>query len=164
MKQLHIMFVCSGNICRSPLAHRLFEKKAEERGIASRFFVESSGTDAYHVGDQADARMRRTAKRHGLELNHLSRQMHREDLEEYDLIFVMGDNHRRSIARMAREERELRGVHLFREFDPGIPGNGSVPEVPDPWYGEMDGFEDVWQIVDRTCEVILDRIEAGTLP
>lgn len=161
---LKIMFVCTGNICRSPLAHRLFEKKAAERGLADTFHVESSGTDAYHVGEQADSRMRSTARDHGLDLHHFSQRLRRSDLEEFDLIFVMAGNHRRAVSRMTDSIDVINKLYLFREFDPAVNERLRTPDVPDPWYGSREGFEEVWHIVDRTCDVILDRIEEGALP
>ncbi len=163
MSTIRVMFVCSGNICRSPLAHRLFEKKAAERGMGDRFRVESSGTTAYHIGEEADGRMRKTAARRGLDLRHRSRGFSRGDLEAYDLIVVMGHDHLRDIARMDGHGTFSNKIHLFREFDPAVNG-GRVPEVPDPWYGGMEGFEEVYDIVDRACDGMLDRIEAGSLP
>ena len=98
---IKVMFVCSGNICRSPLAPRMFEKLAAERGMAHRFEVESSGTGAWHVGENADSRMRATAARRGWTLNHNAMQLKRRHLEEYDLIFAMDSGHRREIRQMA---------------------------------------------------------------
>lgn len=182
---IKVMFVCSGNICRSPLAHRMFEKLAAERGMAHRFEVESSGTGAWHVGENADSRMRATAARRGWTLNHNAMQLKRRHLEEYDLIFAMDRGHRREIRQMAsavasllrggREGIGERGgrsaeaaasdlngkLRLFREFDPAADGEA---DTPDPYYDGQAAFEEVYDICERTCNAILDAFEAGRLP
>ena len=166
-KPVRIMFVCSGNICRSPLAHRMLEKQAQERGVASLIEVESSGTDSYHVGDEADRRMRGTARNHGWTFSHRARQFQTEDLKRYDLVFAMDRGHLREISRRGQSNDGWRArVHLFREFDPDASGpeNTAGRDVPDPYYGGPQGFEEVYRIVERTCGVILDALEAGTLP
>jgi protein-tyrosine phosphatase len=163
---MRIMFVCTGNICRSPLAHRVLEQRARERGIGDQIEVESSGIDHWHVGENADARMRRVAKEHGVLLHHRARQLTARDIEEYDIIFAMSAGHQRSIRAMAPGSvHDLEGkLFLFRRFDPVTAGSVRPPDVPDPYYGGNNGFEEVFQIVERTCDAILDEIEAGRLP
>ena len=169
------MFVCSGNICRSPLAHRVLEAQAAERGL--NVSVESSGTGSWHVGEEVDSRMRATAARHGLTLRHAARRLSRGDVERYDLIFAMGGNHYRDIVSLGRRgasDDVVRRAYLFRQFDPASSPRGGAtalpipPEaaldVPDPYYGGDEGFEEVYRIVERTCTVILDSIAAGSLP
>lgn len=148
-----IMFICTGNICRSPLAHGVLETLVEENGLDSLVFVESSGTDAYHAGEQVDSRMRATASRHGMKLNHRSRQLTAEDLREYDLLLTMDYRNFQKTTALAKNPEELRKVRMFRDFDPDGPG-----DVPDPWYGDMDGFEEVWTIVERTCHSLLAEL------
>lgn len=169
------MFVCSGNICRSPLAHRVLEAQAAERGI--NVAVESSGTGSWHVGEEVDARMRATAARHGLKLRHAARRLSKSDVERYDLIFAMGGNHYRDIVSLGRRgatDDIAQRVYLFRQFDPAssardgatmrpIPPEAAL-DVPDPYYGGDHGFEEVYEIVDRTCRVILDALADGSLP
>ena len=147
-----IMFVCSGNICRSPLAHRHFEAVVEEFAAHGEFEVESSGLGSWHVGENADPRMRATALEHGLKVNHRARQLTRTDLEEYDLILVMERSHKRQIERQVRDPEIMEKVRLFREWDPeGEPG----AEVPDPYYGGDHGFETVYRMVERTNRALL---------
>ncbi|MCG8480095.1 MAG: low molecular weight phosphotyrosine protein phosphatase [Spirochaetales bacterium] len=172
---LTIMFVCSGNICRSPLAHRVLERQAAERGIAVS--VESSGTGSWHVGEEVDSRMRATAARRGLTVSHRARRLSRSDVERYDLLFAMGSNHYRDIASLGRRGGSAdlaQRLYLFRQFDPDAArrsGSALLPippeaalDVPDPYYGGTDGFEEVYEIVDRTCGTILDAIADGSLP
>lgn len=153
-----IMFVCSGNICRSPLAHRHFEAEVTAAGVDEEFSVESSGLGSWHVGENADPRMRATARGHGLEVNHRARQLSREDLEEYDLILVMERSHKRQIERRVRDPEIMEKVRLFREWDPKAePG----AEVPDPYYGGDDGFETVYRMVERTNKALLTSLLEG---
>jgi protein-tyrosine phosphatase len=163
------MFVCTGNICRSPLAHRVLEKILDERGLSDRVAVESSGTGAWHVGEDADSRMRATAARHGLPFHHGARHLTRREVESYDLLFAMDRGHYRHILGMADGDVGER-LYVFRQFDPELTGGGDrlsvdrAPDVPDPYYGGADGFEAVYAMVERTCRAIVDHLEAGTLP
>lgn len=157
MKVKRVMFVCMGNICRSPLAQGIFQKMVNDRGLNDAYFIESSGTCAYHVGEQADSRMRKTASYNGIQLNHKSRQIFRYDLEDSDYIFAMDQNNYQGIQNLTTHRELLMNLYLFRDFDPI--GNG---DVPDPYYGGQEGFDDVFDIVLRTCTVILDKMEEGT--
>lgn len=173
------MFVCSGNICRSPLAHRVLEHQARERGLDHLVEVESSGTGAWHVGDDADPRMRRTAAQHGVELHHPARALSQSDLAEWNIIFAMDRGHYRDIKGRIRRNRSAGTdtssgrqepeLYLFRQFDPLVVGDDDIasvndaPDVPDPYYGAERGFEEVYQMVERTCARILDKIERGDL-
>ena len=159
------MFVCSGNICRSPLAHRVLEHHAARRDMTAAVEVESAGIGAWHIGENADPRMRATAARHGVRLHHEVRQLYDRDIRDYDLLFAMDRGHYRAIDRRSGG-RDLGGVlHLFRDFDPEAQPetDRSAPDVPDPYYGDRDGFELVYQIVDRTSNAILTAIAAGKL-
>lgn len=179
------MFVCTGNICRSPLAHRVLEHRARERGLHDSITVESSGIGSWHVGEDADRRMRATASRHGVPFNHPARALSRSDLDSYHVIFAMGAEHEREIVSRLRRigrvpdaDTSDRGgirtpagtLYRFRQFDPVVIGpDGTAPaprelapDVPDPYYGGPEGFEEVWEMVDRTCSVILDSIAAGS--
>ena len=133
--------------------------------MASTVEVESAGIGAWHVGEDADPRMRETAARHGVRLTHAVRQLYDRDIRDYDLLFAMDRGHYRAIDRRSGG-RDLDGVlHLFRDFDPEVQpeSDRSVPDVPDPYYGGHDGFELVYRIVDRTSNAILDEIAAGKL-
>ena len=153
-----IMFVCTGNICRSPLAHAVFDNMVRMNDLNDTIIVESSGTDAWHTGEQADYRMRRTASRHGLNIRHRSRKLVASDLVDFDLILVMDSNNYEDTQSLASNQDEIDKVQMFRDFDPE--GRG---DVPDPWYGTMKDFENVWTIVERTCESLLDEIRRRVL-
>lgn len=149
---MKIMFVCTGNICRSPLAEAVFEQLAEEAGLGEHFHVESSGTTAYHVGQAADERMRSVAASHGVRIHNRSKQLTARDLAEYDLILAMDRSNLREIRYIAESEGVLDKVKLFRSFDPK---GGPEAEVPDPYYGGRSGFERVYEMVDRTSHRLL---------
>ena len=147
-----ILFVCLGNICRSPLAEGVFAHLAEARGAAHRFRVDSAGTGAYHVGQPPDRRMLAVARAHGVRLDSLARQVTPEDLDEFDLIVAMDRENRRSLhSRPVAAE-----VVLMRDYDP----DAESPDVPDPYYGDAEGFGEVYRIVKRSCEGMLDALGA----
>lgn len=149
-----VLFVCLGNICRSPLAESIFRHKAAERGVADEFEVDSAGTSGYHVGAPPDARSVATALGRGVPVKGASRQVQREDLERFDYVIVMDTENFEAVERLRRETgREVR-VHRLREWDP----EGGELDVPDPYYGGSDGFERVHDLVERSCEALLDHL------
>jgi len=152
---IRIQFVCLGNICRSPLAEGVFRDKVEAHGLADAFEIDSSGTGDWHVGSKADGRMRATAKQHGLSIeDHRASQFRAPDFETYDHIFVMDKSNLNDVLYLDEDDQYSGKVRLFREFDPE-PGNY---QVPDPYHGGEEGFERVYNIVDRTAKVLLDRL------
>lgn len=154
---MRICFVCLGNIVRSPLAEHMFLTLAKEAGVAQKYEVDSAGTSAYHVGESPDPRMRRVARGHGLIYDGSSRQFRRNDFKNFDLIIAMDTQNRRDLRRLAFSVEDGEKVHLMREFDPqGVPNAG----VPDPYYGRgSEGFEEVYQIVERSCRGLLEYLE-----
>jgi len=152
---IRIQFVCLGNICRSPLAKVVFREKVEEAGLDDHFEVASSGTGDWHVGDPADDRMRQTAQRHGLSLaDHRASQFRADDLEAYDHIFVMDKSNLNDVLHLDENDEHGGKVRLFREFDP----EPEDYQVPDPYHGGRQGFENVYDIVDRTADMLLHRL------
>lgn len=152
MEKYKVLFVCLGNICRSPLAHAVFESMAKAEG--ENLFVESCGTGSWHTGDPADSRMRQTAKSHSVTIDHLARRFQPSDLDEYDLIIPMDQSNLNDLERYIRPEQREK-IHLLREWDPEGPG-----EVPDPWFGGPEGFETVYTIVERSCRVLLEDVKS----
>ena len=150
-RAFRLMFVCTGNICRSPLAHAVFAAAVHSRGLDDLFEIESCGTQGYHVGDNADSRMRACAQRHGVNLNHAARKWAPADLAYYDLILALDKGHLEFLQNQDREHLASGRILLYRDFDPG-PGRGT--DVPDPYYGDQKAFELVWQIVS-SCSVAL---------
>ena len=154
---IRVQFVCLGNICRSPLAEVVFRDKVREAGLYDRFDIESSGTGDWHIGEGADSRMEQTAESHGHSLDaHSASQFQADDLEAYHHIFVMDKSNLNDVLYLDEDEQHSGKVRLFREFDPN-PGDF---QVPDPYYGGEDGFENVYDIVDRTTSVIMERLVA----
>ncbi len=148
-----ILFVCTGNICRSPLAQAVFEHLLRKEGLAERFHVDSAGTDEWEVGKQADPRMRRVAAAHGIEIDHIARQLNRSDVAEYDLLLAMDKSNYRTMLSLAGS---LAGkIRVYREYDPE---GGPSAEVPDPYYGGAEGFEHVYRIVERTSRKLLSSL------
>ena len=150
-----IVFVCLGNICRSPTAEGIFQHLVNERGLQSYFYVDSAGTSAYHIGERANSKSRKTAEEHGIELNSRARRFEAEDLKEFDLIVAMDNENRENIKALDDSGKFEDKVVMLRDYDPS-PGDG---EVPDPYYGGMDGFQKVFDIVKRSCEHLLDELE-----
>ncbi len=144
-----------GNICRSPLAEGVFRAAVEKRGLMHAFEIDSSGTGSWHVGHPPDRRMQETALKHGVSLDgQRARQFQRVDLEQFDHIFVMDRDNLHDVLLFDDDSRFSHKVRLFREVDPE-PGDY---QVPDPYYGGADGFDRVFEIVDRTANELLDRL------
>jgi protein-tyrosine phosphatase len=150
---LRILFVCSGNICRSPLAEALFRHKAEEAGLGARFDVDSAGTHDYHEGQPADPRACRVGQRHGLDVTSIARPVVDKDFDRFDMIVAMDRSHRRELR--ARAGRALAAkIHLMRDFDPDSVGH----DVPDPYYDGEPEFEKVLSILEPACRGLLESL------
>ncbi len=142
-----VLFVCTGNICRSPTAHGVFRDMVEAAGLAGRVQVDSAGTHAYHVGEPPDRRSTQAARQRGFELKDLrARKLTATDFQEFDLLLAMDRGHLDLMARACPPEYRQR-LALFLSFAPQL----KLQDVPDPYYGPGDGFERV-----------LDMIEAGS--
>ena len=149
-----ILFVCLGNICRSPLAHVVMAAKVRERGLANRVAVDSCGTGNWQVGGGADPGSVAVAAGHGLDLSpHRARQLSASDGEDFDWIVCMDASNLRNVHRMLPGRK--RSVIRLRDHDPEGSGN-----VPDPWARGPEAFEEVYRIVERCCEALLDAIQA----
>lgn len=158
MEPLRICFVCLGNICRSPLAESVLREKVHARGADDRVRVASRGTGDWHVGEPPDPRMQTTARRHGVKITGTAQQFAPADYAGFDLVLAMDTARYEDLLDGAPEDLARRIVP-FRAFDP----EGSArDDVPDPYYGGQGGFETVYEIVDRTCEALLDRLLDGT--
>ncbi len=154
---MKICFVCQGNIIRSPLAENMFRFLVEERDLAEKYQLDSAGTSAYHVGESPDRRMRQVAAEHGFEYSGQARQFRRRDLDEFDLILVMDGNNHRILHSMAQDISQASKIKMMREFDPQ---GGPDLDVPDPYYGGLEGFEVTFQIVKRSCEGLLEALKS----
>ncbi len=156
-----VLFVCLGNICRSPLAEGIFASRARERGLDGQFQVDSAGTAGYHSGDPPDSRSTAVAAAHGVRLTGFARQVTPRDLELFDIVVAMDQSNRRSLERLRRRLRSGRGavadIVMMRDYEPGA----RDPDVPDPYYGGPGGFERVYRILERACNGLLDELAGG---
>ena len=150
-----LCFVCLGNICRSPTAEGVFQHLVKERGLGSYFYVDSAGTGAYHIGEAANSKSQEMANKHGIELGSRARKFEPDDLKEFDLILAMDHENFDNLEKLDIKNDYSGKLFLMREFDPQ-PGTKAVP---DPYYGGIDGFKDVYDIVYRSCEALLDKLE-----
>lgn len=149
-----IVFVCLGNICRSPLAEALFQHEIEQRGISHLFELDSCGTNGLHNGERADARTRKNGSLHGVEVPSISRKITQNDIEHFDYLLTMDNEVQTRVLGMCKTEEEKQKVILFRAFDPIEP----CSEVPDPWYGGEEGFENVFHIIKENTEIWVNRL------
>ena len=149
---VRVLFVCMGNICRSPLAQGVFEKVARREGLEEQVFVDSAGTGAWHVGSPPDERAQRSACLRGLDLSfQRARRITPEDCETFDYILTMDEDNYRAVASLCRGSAVVRP---FLDFAPDSPQK----EVPDPYYGGPDGFEHVLDLVEEASEGLLEDI------
>lgn len=159
-----VLFVCLGNICRSPLAEAVFLHRAGLRGLAGRFDVDSCGTGDWHAGGPADPRSVEVALRYGIAIEHVARQLDpAQDFHRFEWIIAMDRSNRRNIIAMG-ETRGLspRNVRLMRSFDPSLAGADEHElDVPDPYYGGSDGFVRVYEMITAACDGLLDRLAPG---
>ena len=149
-----ILFVCLGNICRSPLAESVFLHLARERGVEYRFEVESAGTSGYHAGSPPDSRSVSTARARGVQVEGRSRPITPEDVRSFDYVIAMDAENLSEVRALVARRGGATRVHRLREWDP----SPTDPDVPDPYYGGERGFEDVHDIVERSCAVLLEYL------
>jgi protein-tyrosine phosphatase len=154
MEKIKVLFVCLGNICRSPLAEAVFKHKIREKGIADLFEADSCGTANYHVDDTPDPRTIANAKKNGVKIDHLGRQLRARDLEYYDHIFAMDNSNLRNIQALSNADKYSDKIRLMRDYDPV----GTGGEVPDPYYGHERDFQEVFEILDRSAEALIEAL------
>lgn len=149
-----VLFVCMGNICRSPTAEAVFRHKVEEAGLAHRIHTDSAGTHGYHVGERPDPRATEAASRRGIDLSGLrARKAAKQDFDDFDYVMAM-DRDNLGLLEMLRDGTDDARLHLFLEFAPQRPES----EVPDPYYGGDRGFEHVLDLIEEAADGLLAHI------
>jgi protein-tyrosine phosphatase len=152
---MRILFVCMGNICRSPTAEGVMRRLVEQAGLEDRIEVESAGTGGWHVGEPPDERATLAARRRGVTLAGAAQQVTRDDFRGFDLLIALDRANLRELLALAPDEDAAEKVRLLREFDPAAAG---VLDVPDPYYGGDRGFETVLDMVEAACRGLLDEV------
>ncbi len=153
--KVKVLFVCMGNICRSPTAHGVFQHLVNENGLAEQIEIESAGTHAYHVGEMPDKRARDIAQQRGIDLTYIrARKVDESDFARYDYILAM-DNDNYELLEQACPQQYQSKIHLLLSFAPAHP----LTEVPDPYYGGKKGFENVFDMVELASRGLLEDIK-----
>ena len=149
-----VLFVCLGNICRSPTAEGVFRHLVQKQGLAQSIYIDSAGTHNYHVGDPPDARAQAAAARRGIDLSDLrGRQATRQDIEEFHYILAMDRENLNNLKALAPTHLHPK-IRLFLEFAPDRPED----EVPDPYFGGVSGFDRVLDMVEAAAAGLLTDI------
>ena len=152
-----ILFVCMGNICRSPTAEGVMRHLVREAGLEDEIVIDSAGTGGWHVGDPPDRRATAAARARGVTLEGGARQITVDDFEDFDLLLAMDRDNLAGIRAIAPDEEAAAKARLLREYDPASAGAPDL-DVPDPYYGGPQGFETVLDQVEAACRGLLDEI------
>jgi protein-tyrosine phosphatase len=178
-RPVRILFVCMGNICRSPTAEATMRALVREAGLEEEVELDSAGTGSWHVGSAPDRRAAAAAKARGIALEGTAREVSLEDFEDFQLLLAMDRFNLEGLRLLAPSEQAREKVRLLREFDPASGRAARAPDphvervslaemealadldVPDPYYGGDEGFEEVLDLVQAACEGLLERIRAG---
>ncbi len=152
-----ILFVCMGNICRSPTAEGVMRHLVREAGLEDEIVIDSAGTGGWHVGDPPDRRATAAARARGMTLEGGARQITVNDFEDFDLLLAMDRDNLAGIRAIAPDDEAAAKARLLREYDPASAGAPDL-DVPDPYYGGPQGFETVLDQVEAACRGLLDEI------
>jgi len=162
-RPFRVVMVCLGNICRSPMAAAVFRARLADADLADidvgeMVEIDSAGTGSWHVGCAADTRAAATLRRHGYDDTHTARQLQRHDLADFDLILVADHANRADVTDLARTPDEVAKVAMIRSFDPDA---GDDAEIPDPYYGDGDGFETVLAMIEAAADGFVAAVEVA---
>jgi protein-tyrosine phosphatase len=157
MRPYRILFVCLGNICRSPTAEGVMRALVRDAGLQERIELDSAGTGSWHIDEPPDARATAAARERGVELEGRARQIEREDFAEFDLIVAMDRSNLADLRHIAPDDAARAKVRMLRDFDPDIDGEA---DVPDPYHGGSRGFDHVFDLVHRSCAALLAELRA----
>jgi low molecular weight protein-tyrosine phosphatase len=156
--RVRVLFVCLGNICRSPTAEGVMRVLVRDAGLEDRIEIDSAGTGSWHIGDAPDARATAAARERGVVLEGEARQVDRGDFERFDAIIAMDSSNLADLRAIAPDDAARAKVRLLRELDP--PADGRL-DVPDPYHGGARGFDEVFDIVQGACAALLGQLRAG---
>ncbi len=151
-----ILFVCLGNICRSPAAEGIFNQKIKERDLENFFVVDSAGTGSWHVGNLPDQRMRTSALSRGIELTSRARQIEANDLYEFDHILVMDKDNLNAVKSLIKDD--MHPINLKIKLILSYSKKSKLDEVPDPYYGGQNGFEKVLDLLNDAIEEFIESV------
>lgn len=155
---IRVLFVCLGNICRSPLAEIIVREVASRRNLNGRYHFASAGTGDWHIGERADARSAAIAEKYGLDLsNHRARQITTQNAGDWHWFVAMDDQNRRDLMRLNIPKPR---ILMMRQFE----NPEQVPDVPDPYFGGPDGFEHAYRMLRENAESLLDHLETQSIP
>jgi protein-tyrosine phosphatase len=156
MEKKKILFVCLGNICRSPAAEGVMSSLIKKEGLEDSILVDSAGTLGYHIGEEADARMKEHAEKRGYELTSISRKFNpQKDFDEFDYIVTMDNSNYKDIYRLDTDHKHKDKIFKMAKFI----NRHNVNEVPDPYYEGPEGFEFVLDIIENGCEELLTKVK-----
>ncbi len=148
-----ILFVCLGNICRSPAAEGIMKHMVAQAGREEEFYIDSAGIGPWHVGELPDERMRRTARQHGYELNSRGRQVKAYDFDDFDLILCMDRGNYDRLMDLAPTIGAQKKIQLLGDY---LPDGLRTDEIPDPYYGGQQGFDRVIALIEQACRQLLE--------
>lgn len=155
---MKILMVCLGNICRSPMAQGILENKLQQEGLENEVLVDSAGTSDFHIGDPPDHRATSKSKEHGVEIDsYRGRQFVQADFDEFDRIFAMDFSNYENILQLSRGNEDEQKVEMILN----LLHKGENRSVPDPYFGGEQGFEDVYQLLNAACDILMDQIKSG---
>ena len=150
-----ISFVCTGNICRSPTAEAVMRHLVREARLDGAIEIDSAGTGSWHAGEERDERSQSVGLRRGTPLSGVARQFRHSDFQRFDYVLALDRENFADLVRLAPDAQARAKVHLLRGFDPASPPQS---DVPDPYYGNIDGFERVFDICEAACRGLLDHL------
>jgi protein-tyrosine phosphatase len=159
MKEYNVLFVCLGNICRSPAAEGIFKDMVKKRGLYNRISVDSAGTAGYHQGELPDPRMRSHGARRGYKFDSLSRKFRNSDFYDFDVIITMDDSNYHNVLNLSPNLESDKKVYKMVDFLQRL----NADHIPDPYYSGASGFELVLDLLEDACEGLLDKIEKDEL-
>ncbi len=154
-KITRILFVCLGNICRSPAAEAMLRVLVDREGLSDMVEIDSAGTYGGHSGERSDPRMRRAAEARDIEMTHRARQVRESDFEKFDMVIAMDDNNYENLFRLAPDREAQQKIYRFREF---LRHHPDWSYIPDPYYEGHEGFELVLDLLEDGCNTLVEMI------